>query len=579
MKKFAALTATLALVFQLNAAHIASASQGTWQVLQGVPRFNPNHQILLTDGSVLFADNGPQQAGSPNWYLLTPDSHGSYVTGTWKQVGSMSDNYAPENAGAGVLSDGRVIVVGGDMNGTPTYVGENLGAIYDPSTDSWTAVTPPNNGNGQFKTISDAPSVILADGTFMFGPSGGGNAGPSKQQQIALLNQSNLTWKVVDSGSRRGMNPEGGFTLLPDGTVLTIPTNVPDLKIAEFFDPKTNSWSTQSLPVGLIDPATANGTDNAEIGPATLMPNGIVFAEGSNGNTALYNTATREWSVGPSMPVVNGKTYTAIDAPASILPNGNVLMELSPIDPKNGSAGAPGHFFIFDGNSITQIYDAPQSAATDRVGSNSSRMLTLPNGQVLLNTRMGPGGLAVYTDSSSPQNSWLPSIKTVDNQLTIKNSYSISGIQLSGLTSGSTFGDDWNPNTNFPLVQFTDTQSGEITYAKTFDISSYGVNFGNASTVKFQVPATLKLGAAEIRVVASGFASAPVKVTITDGSIPAVATPAAKNPEPIATVAPVVQAIVAKTPALKQATCVKGSQVKKVSGSNPKCPPGFKIKK
>ena len=39
---------------------------------------------LLTDGTVLF-----QEAGTPNFWKLTPDSTGGYVNGTWSQVASL----------------------------------------------------------------------------------------------------------------------------------------------------------------------------------------------------------------------------------------------------------------------------------------------------------------------------------------------------------------------------------------------------------------------------------------------------------------------------------------------------------
>ena len=37
-----------------------------------------------------------------------------------------------------------------------------------------------------------------------------------------------------------------------------------------------------------------------EVGPAVLRPNGTVFATGGTSNTAIYNTASGTWSVGPT---------------------------------------------------------------------------------------------------------------------------------------------------------------------------------------------------------------------------------------------------------------------------------------
>lgn len=553
---------------------ISFAETGTWQQLQNVPDFNPNHEILLTNGCVLFGDNGEQQSGSSGWYELCPDIHGSYIKGSWNKAASMPDNYAPENAASGLLPDGRVIVEGGDMNGSSTYVGENLGAIYDPVANTWSMVAPPNNGQGEFSSISDAPSVVLPDGTFMFGPSGSGSAGDTKQQEVALLNESTMTWKVDEPIGRVGMNPESGFNLLPNGNVLTIPTNIPDLKISEIFNPVSGTWSSQPLPTSLVDPLTAgpNG-NNAEMGPATLMPNGKLFAEGSNGKTAIYDTQTGKWSAGPSMPEVNGKIDTAIDAPSAILPDGKVLMELSPIDPTTFASSAPAHFFIFDGASISQISDPPAGDVLNLVGSNSARMLVLPNGQVLFNPRMGASNLFVYTDSNSGNPDWAPKVSNVPNSIMVGRTYSIEGEQLSGLTSGSDFGDDWNPNTNYPLVQLVNAQNHDVFYARTFSIGSYSVAPGNNSSVQFQLPADIINGSYSLRVIASGFASAPVPVLVASGT--------ATSTTPVTTSTPATSSKTAGSGSSNKLAiiCTKGLLTIHVPGISPRCPIGYKLRK
>ena len=67
-----------------------------------------------------------------------------------------------------VLPDGRVIIEGGEYNFLQA-VWTNLGAIYDPVTNTWTSVAPPTFlGFGPFpRTIGDAQGVVLFDGMFM----------------------------------------------------------------------------------------------------------------------------------------------------------------------------------------------------------------------------------------------------------------------------------------------------------------------------------------------------------------------------------------------------------------------------
>jgi len=62
----------------------ALAPNSPWQLLTNQPPVldyfdcGPGNPILLTDGTVMLADNGCQ-----DWWKLTPDESGSYVNGTW----------------------------------------------------------------------------------------------------------------------------------------------------------------------------------------------------------------------------------------------------------------------------------------------------------------------------------------------------------------------------------------------------------------------------------------------------------------------------------------------------------------
>jgi hypothetical protein len=89
--------------------------------------------LLLTDGTVIFQDN----TNPSNWYKLTPDIFGSYVNGTFSQIASLQNGYGPTYFASAVLPDGRVIIEGGEYNGTPCcqnglQVWTSQGAIYDP---------------------------------------------------------------------------------------------------------------------------------------------------------------------------------------------------------------------------------------------------------------------------------------------------------------------------------------------------------------------------------------------------------------------------------------------------------------
>jgi len=187
---------------QAPAAETAPAS--LWQLLTHPLGLNVSNPLLLTDGTVIV-----HRTCTPDWWRLTPDINGSYVDGTWSQIASLPSGYVPRFFGSAVLSDGRVIVEGGEYNincGRPVWT--NLGAMYDPVANTWKPVSPPNG----WANIGDAQSVVLPDGTFMLA-----NA-LTKQQ--ALLNASTLTWTATGSG-KFDVNDEEGWTLLWDGNVLT----------------------------------------------------------------------------------------------------------------------------------------------------------------------------------------------------------------------------------------------------------------------------------------------------------------------------------------------------------------------
>jgi hypothetical protein len=418
----------------------------------------------------------------------------------------------------------------------------------------------------------------------MFGPSGNGNGGAVNQKQQAILNANDLTWTVTGNGMK-GANPEAGYTLLPNDKVLMIDTPIADVGVAEIFDPVTGIWSpTGPMPTSLLDLTTAGNSPIAEIGPAIVMPNGKVFAEGSNKNTAIYDPATNSWSAGPVLPADGSLQMAAADAASAILPSGNVLIDVSPVG--NGEMKPPAHFYLFDGATYTNVGTPPENYPAQ--ASNGGYFLALPNGQILFCERMGSGSLFVYKDSSPQNMKYAPIIDSVPNKLMPSNTYQISGKQLSGLTQGSEFGDDWNNQTNYPLVQITNKATGEISYANTFNASSLAIRPGVAATASFTIPANISQGESELRVIASGFASAPVTVmvgdvqpTITTNSVTANTTSGDGNTNTKATNMTTNSNSTKNITAIKQVSinCYKGKAIKRINGTKPTCPTGYILKK
>lgn len=468
--------------------HAVPSAGSPWQALVHRPPFDPGAMILLTDGTVLVQDQGPKNKGTGTWWRLRPSAAGSYVKGTWSRAASLPSGYAPLYFASAVLPDGRVIIMGGEYN-QGKLAWTNRGAIYNPVANTWTAVHHPSGS--EWVRIGDAPSTVLANGTFMLGASG--FSGTTAQ---ALLTEATLTWRRTGTGKADG-NGEEGWSLLPNGKVLTVDTTRPPG--TEIYTPSTGSWaSAGATPVPLID---ARG----EVGPQLLRPDGTVFTAGAAGSNAIYDSATGAWHAGPSFPVIGGSRFDAADGPAAVLPDGDVLVAASP-----GEYTPPTHVFDFNGTTLTKVPDPPGAAS---FASNDAFMMVLPTGQVLFNDRSG--GIEVYNATGSPSPDWLPSITTVAKTLSAGRTYALSGKQLNGLTQASAYGDDYQNATNYPLVRITNNATGVVVYARTFGMTKMSVAPRTSSSVRFTLPAGIGAGAGTLVVLANGLASAPVNVRIT----------------------------------------------------------------
>ncbi len=440
---------------------------------------------VLTDGRVL------AQTGNENtFYTLTPDNTGSYVNGTTQQVGSLYSGYVPYAMASAVLADGRVVIAGGEYN-NGQFAFTDLCAIFDPASNLWAKLAPPKG----WGFIGDSPSSVLPDGRFLLGR--------KFDQRIAALDPKTLTWTELSDGGKKDFNAEEGWTLLPDGTVLTY--DVKAAPNAERYNAATQQWTTLgSTVVNLAGPPSVKSIKYGhnktyyppgEVGPGILRPDGTVFATGAankgkpNGYTAIYTPGpggkTGTWAAGPSFPSGD----EAGDSFAALLPTGNVLVE----------GTDTGTLYEFDGTTLTAT----------RINGQGSSLLLLPSGEVLI------GGGEVYRAAGSVNPAWAPVVTSAPTTITRGATYPISGQQFNGLSQANAFGDEFQTATNYPLVRITNTASGHVIYAKTHDHSTMGVATGTATvSTNFDVPSGAETGAGTLVVVANGIPSKAVSVTV-----------------------------------------------------------------
>lgn len=507
------------------------AFAGTWQRLKHSPPvpeiIDPTNNnadlgpggaafpILMTDGSVIIQNVGYFGADG-KIFKLTPDRYGNYVNGTWSELATMP--YVGVAAAQAVLPDGRVIIEGGEYsNYELDFTLTNQGAIYDPVSDSWTSVPPPPFFVDLYppravwapNPVGDSQSVVLADGTFMLAD--------KMSKQAALLDANTLTWTETGTATKNDMNDEEGWTLLPNGKVLTadcytdfyfglVPDYPADPTDSELYDPASGTWSNAGSTINtLTDP------NLAETGASILRPDGTVLFVGSQGYTSIYDTNTETWSAGPPLPVSpQGNQYTAQDAPGALLPNGNVLVAVTGGAANGGYSGPPVAFLEFDG----QQFNAEPSIPNKNVDvSGSINLLVLPTGQVLATD--STKDIEIYTPNhNTTQSDWAPVISSVSRLLHRGGSYSLTGVRLNGMSQASAFGDEGQNATNYPLLRITNRLTHHVFYSRTHDFSSMAVASNATVSMEFDVPSGQERGLSLLEVVANGIASKPVLVLV-----------------------------------------------------------------
>ena len=513
---------------------------------------------LLTNGNVLAAISAAPD--KITWAILTPDINGNYGAGSWTKLESPSPDYNPRVMNGAVLHSGKLLIFAGEHNWNSQGIYENninQGFIYDVSANTWTAVPPPMNGQGEWMKIGASPFTELADGRVMVGALG--DRSPNCYNKSMLFDETDMSWTLTGI-NKSGCNLEAGYTLLSNDKVLTVDTDS-ESKKTELYDPATGAWSSSG--------DTAFVLSHSEIGPALTLPSGKVLAEGTTGFNALYDPKTNSWSSVPNFPLLkNGIQLGGPDNYSVVLPSGNILTSSSTFICSTGNCSpmGPSRYFEYDwktNNWISVMDDLISPSITGP--ANGIMMLPLPTGQVMV----AKGNEVVfYSGSGSPDTSWLPIVDSISSSTVNPNTtYHISGKQLSGLTQGVQFGDEYENSTNYPLVRIVNNASHHVIYATTSNFSNTSIAPMVPSTFNFTIGSAVEDGPSKLYVIANGIASLPVDVTISGGREKATekaTEKAASKPT----------AVVKKT----VFTCIKGKLTLKVTAIKPLCPKGYRKK-
>ncbi|MFO0783051.1 MAG: kelch repeat-containing protein [Phycisphaerales bacterium] len=481
---------TLCALFALCAPPAALAT-GTWTaVVQPASNPSAGGMVLLSDGSAFcLVDQNNDQVGD-RWLRLVPDANGSYVNGTWSSTAPMINTRLYFSSQ--VLRDGRLYVAGGEYGS-----GLAAGEVYNPLTNTWTA-TPSPGGN-----VSDANSEILPDGRVL----------------QALVTGNLRQTKIYDPATNTfsngptclGIHNESTWIKLPDNSILFVDrlsTN------SERYIPASNSWVADgTVPVSLYDPF------GLETGGAVRLPDGRAFFIGSPNTCAFYTpsgtVAPGVWTAGPAMPAGLGQP----DAPVAMMVNGKVLCAMSPQPTSGQHFPAPTTFWEFNPatNAFTSL-PAPGGGASINESCFVFCFLCLPNGGVLCSMQ-GSSTFWVYTPDGQPVQQGAPAITGILS--TGARQFLVTGTGFNGISQGANYGDDWQMNTNYPVIRLTNSTTGQVYYGRTSNWNLTGVATGATLTsTTLTVPASVPNGAYSMVVTANGIASQPAALGVSAASCP-----------------------------------------------------------
>ena len=543
------------LIFLL--ACIGSAFAQSWTPLNNQPvtvgGFNGVGQMLqLRDGRVLVHhENGTGNLnwGYTDWYFLTPDAYGSYVNGTWSPAGNLPTTYQPlyfssqtflnattnavfPTCPAGVQC-GQLIVQGGEYNSNKSG-DTTLGYIgtYQPFTGQ--VLFTQNIAPAGWSRIGDAASIILPNGAYM--QSSCCNAQTPVGRQNAIW--TGLSTWLISGNVKQSTTDESGYTLLTNDQVLMVDTK----NVTTCTGTQSSELYTMTAPSGVgtwscgpMVPVLLYNSRDEELGPAVMMYNNQVYVTGGSRNaTAIYDVATNSWAVGP-VPDAN---LSQSDGPAALEPNGKVLGMYSP-----GLFMLGCYFLEFDpsNNSLTNTTSTliPQPADCSPPSNDTSYdgdLMLLPTGQVLFTAfnlyvevyNPAPG-IATWTcNTCNPVKSYSIPARIIMPSTVLhsgSNNNLVYGYQLNGLSQGSSYGDDKQSDTNFPLARLicantanNTCTAGYVYYAFTHDdgppgptVHSIAPNHFGYTHFDLQV---MPPGVYDFQTVTNGIPSNTVRVTV-----------------------------------------------------------------
>ncbi len=454
---------------------------------------------LLHSGKVLIA-GGTSVGGSPS--NVTELYHWAEATIT--PTGSMLAS-CPYHT-ATLLSDGRVLVVGGSVPGSgSTY--ERHSELYDPQSGNWTHTAEPPSG-----ARSSHTATLLKNGRVLVT---GGYSGEASLNSVELYNPGTNRWNATAWMNFARRNHTA--TLLADGRVLVVGGGGESgaSTSSEIYDPDHNSWSR-----------TGNTNEPRTRHTATLLRDGSVLVTGGYDilgiaahYSEIYDPETGTWHyTGEPM------NFSHAVHSAALLQNGRVLVmggESSAAhncgdhcsewyDPEIDRwiigpdtnllhASVTGHplLLLADGTVLTvknstEYYDPTinqwlQNQASMNYTYSYHTLTLLQDGRVLIAGGWNGSerrGCEIYDPGLGFDPSWRPNLTTVSNTAVLEYPVTVAGGGFYAKSEAGGGGTN-NAAANHPVVQIRRLDNGQMEFLQQEEVDTFANSFNSLPLMNF----------------------------------------------------------------------------------------------
>jgi hypothetical protein len=536
-----------------NTGEIFNTLTNTWSPIAPYPNQPGCPQIntiggSITTGSNLVTDVYPQTAGLLGKTIVGPGiPGGTTITSIVSATQIHISHNATSTIANGLLNLTTKYTLTGCFGDDPSMLlpGGTAGRIlagdlingktflYDVGSDSWSPTgtkvyTPESSDEEGWAKLGDGTVLtydlfksIATGGSYAerYHPGTGTWAGISPSDGSALGTIPQLS--SVDLGYELGP-----LLRLQDGRILVIGAN----QHTALYKPSTNTWSKGPDIIGSLNGHAAPfGADDA---PAAILPNGHVILAADAGPSPVNTTGSvtagskiithipstalfqKYWYV-TGLGIPANAYITSVDSPTQVHINFAATATATGDELTFGGLFSnPVQLFDFNPatNAIAPVSPAIPDANLPDTPAFVTRMLILPTGQLLFSD--SGNQLYIYTPDGAAD----PSLRPVVNSVTFTShrTFRLTGMQLNGQSAGSSYGDDVESDSNYPIVRLTNG-AGKVFYARTTNWSSFGVGGGTTTqTVTFTLnPEMMTAGTYALTVSGAGIMSNPFTVSIT----------------------------------------------------------------